>query len=166
ILNAFPPGRRPQMRSMLSETLRAVVCQHLLPRSDLPGQRVLAVEVMLNNDAVANLIRKDKCYQIASVVATHREEGMQSMDTALATLVRNKVVDESQAYMRAHDKKMFEAQITGEDPQAQAQAVKNAQVAAASAKALQQQGSPNTVVDPRQSMQPAPQAAQAPRRGG
>jgi twitching motility protein PilT len=141
ILNAFPPGRRPQMRSMLSETLRAVVCQHLLPRVDLPGQRVLAVEVMLNNDAIANLIRKDKCYQIASVVATHREEGMQSMDTALATLVRNKIVDESQAYMRAHDKKMFEAQITGEDPAAQAQAVKNAQVAAASAKVLQQQSS-------------------------
>ena len=100
---------------MLSETLRAVVCQHLLPRHDKVGGRVLAVEVMVNNDAISNLIRKDKCYQIPTVVATHTAEGMQSMDTALAELVRSGQVEESQGYMRALDKKMFEALVSGKE---------------------------------------------------
>lgn len=115
ILNTFPPGKRQQVRSMLSETLRAVVCQHLLPRHDQEGGRVLAVEVMVNNDAISNLIRKDKCYQIPTVVATHTAEGMQSMDAALAELVRSGFVEESQGYMRALDKKMFEALVAGKD---------------------------------------------------
>lgn len=101
------------MRSILCETLRAVVCQHLIKRKDGEG-RVLAVEVMLNNDAVANMIRKGKAFQIPSVITTSRELGMQSMDSELARLVGEGLVDYDEAYMKANDKKAFEALAAGE----------------------------------------------------
>jgi len=114
ILNTFPPGQRPQIRSMLSETLRAVLCQHLLRRKDDPTRRVLAVELMLNNAAIANLIRKDKAYQIPAVLTTHRDVGMQSMDQHLVDLVKADLVSYDEAQMRAQDKKQFELLIKGE----------------------------------------------------
>ena len=107
LINAFPPRQQSQVRSILCETLRAVACQHLLRRKDGKG-RVLAVEVMLNNDAVANMIRKGKSFQIPSVIATSREAGMQSMDSELARLVRDGAVDADDAYMKSNDKKAFE----------------------------------------------------------
>ena len=91
IVNAFPASSRDQVRSMLADSLRAVLCQHLIPRRDGTG-RVLAAEVLINNDAVANLIRKGKAYQIPSVVATARELGMQAMDVELRRLVREDVI--------------------------------------------------------------------------
>src|SRR5438445_12981363 len=72
---------------MLAGSLRAVVCQYLVPRADGPG-RCLAVEVMLNNEAIANLIRKGKSFQIPSVIATSREQGMQLMDQDLMRLYK------------------------------------------------------------------------------
>src|SRR5205807_5748768 len=62
MISAFPPGQQAQVRSMLADSLRAVVCQHLLPEKNGKG-RVLALEILLNNDAVANLIRKGKSFQ-------------------------------------------------------------------------------------------------------
>lgn len=114
ILNTFPPGQRPQVRSMLSETLRAVICQHLLPKKGDSSRRMLAVELMLNVPAVANLIRKDKTYQIPAVLTTHREMGMQSMDQHLVELVKTDQVSYEDAYMRAQDKKQFEMLSKGE----------------------------------------------------
>ncbi len=108
LVNVFPPGQQPQVRSMLAESLRAVVCQHLVPRKDQPG-RVIACEVMINNDAVSNLIRKGKSFQIPSVVATSRDAGMQSMDSELMRLYREGKVSAEEAYLRAVDKKTFEA---------------------------------------------------------
>ena len=93
---------------MLAESLRAVLCQHLIPRKDQPG-RTIAVEVMLNNDALSNLIRKGKCFQIPSVIATSRDVGMQSMDSELMRLYREGKVAAEEAYIRAIDKKVFEA---------------------------------------------------------
>ena len=107
IVNAFPATSREQVRSMLADSLKAVLCQHLIPRRDGSG-RVLAAEVLLNNDAVANLIRKGKAHQIQSVVATAREQGMQAMDTELRRLVREDVITSEEAYMRAASKKDFE----------------------------------------------------------
>jgi twitching motility protein PilT len=92
---------------MVADSLKAVLCQHLIPRRDGTG-RVLAAEILLNNDAVANLIRKGKAYQIQSVIATAREQGMQAMDTELRRLVREEVITAEEAYMRAASKKDFE----------------------------------------------------------
>jgi twitching motility protein PilT len=110
LVNTFPPPQQPQVRAMLAESLRAVVCQHLLRRKDGAG-RVLAVEVMVNNDAVANLIRKSKTFQIPSVIATSRDLGMQSMDSELIRLVKEGVVSVEEAYMKAFDKKTFEGAV-------------------------------------------------------
>jgi twitching motility protein PilT len=108
LINVFPAGQQLQVRSTLANSLRAVVCQNLIPRCDGPG-RVLALEVMLNNDAVANLIRKGKTYQIPNIVATSRPAGMQSMDLELIRLCKSGVISPEDAYMRAVSKKDFEA---------------------------------------------------------
>ncbi len=110
LINAFPPGQQPQVRSMLAETLQAVVCQHLVRKKE--GGRVLVAEVLINNEAVSNLIRKGKTYQIPSVVTTSRESGMQSMDMELARLVNEGVVALEEGYSKANDKRAFE-QATG-----------------------------------------------------
>jgi len=115
LINAFPPRQQAQVRSILCESLRAVVCQHLIKRKDGNG-RVLAVEVMINNEAIENMIRKGKTFQIPSVIATSREQGMQSMDSELARLVLENLVEYDEAYMKANDKKAFEG-LVGADPQ-------------------------------------------------
>ena len=106
IINAFPAGQQEQVRAMLAESLRAVLCQFLIPRKDRSG-RVLAAEVLLNNDAVANLVRKGKAYQLPSIMAISRERGMQSMDGELKRLVQEGLITEQEAYVRAFDKKEF-----------------------------------------------------------
>lgn len=110
IINAFPAGQQPQVRGMLSETLRAVVCQHLLRKKGDSG-RVLAVEVMLGNEAIKSLIRKGKAFQIPSIIATHNDRGMRLMDHELARLVREGVVNYAEAHMRAVDKADFERRV-------------------------------------------------------
>ena len=78
--------------------------------------RVLAVEVMLNNEAVSNLIRKGKSFQIPSVIATSREQGMQLMDQDLMRLYKEGRISAEDAYMKAISKKDFEALL--EEPAA------------------------------------------------
>ena len=108
LISAFPPGQQEQVRSTLADSLRAVICQYLLKTRDGQG-RVLAVEVMLNNEAVANLIRKGKSFQIPSVIATSREQGMQLMDQDLMRLYKEGKITAEDAYMKAVSKKDFEA---------------------------------------------------------
>lgn len=110
IINAFPYGQQPQVRSILSSSLRAVVCQYLVPRKDGKG-RVPAVEIMLNNEAIANLVRQGKTYQIPNVIAMSREVGMQSMDHELIRLYRNGTISAGDGYMRAVNKSDFEAVV-------------------------------------------------------
>jgi twitching motility protein PilT len=117
IINAFPPGQHDQVRSLVAGSLKAVVCQYLVPRSDGPG-RCLAVEVMLNSDAIANLIRKGKTFQIPSVIATSRELGMQLMDLELMRLLDAGRISPEDAYMRAVSKKEFEGRLVAEAPAA------------------------------------------------
>ncbi len=111
MIHAFPARQQPLVRSMLAESLRAVVCQQLLRRIDRPNARVLATEVMINNDAIANLIRKEKGFQIASVIATHRDQGMGLMDAELERLVREQTVDPDEALMKAVDKNAFASML-------------------------------------------------------
>jgi twitching motility protein PilT len=114
LINVFPGGQQPQVRALLADTLRAVMCQYLLRRKDEQG-RVLAIEIMVNNEAIANLIRKGKTFQIPSIIATQREAGMQSMDSDLERLYRAGLVTAEEAYMKAANKKNFEAVIAGPD---------------------------------------------------
>ena len=117
LISAFPPGQQEQVRATLADSLRAVICQYLLKTKDGQG-RCLAVEVMLNNEAVSNLIRKGKAFQIPSVIATSRELGMQLMDQDLMRLYKEGKISAEDAYVKATSKKEFEPFLDGEVPKA------------------------------------------------
>jgi twitching motility protein PilT len=106
IVNAFPPRQQSQTRMMLADSLRGVVSQQLLPRADGSG-RVVAVEVMLANGPIANLIRENKMHQVGSVMQTGSKKGMRLMDDSLLTYVKSGVVEPREAMDRAHDKNSF-----------------------------------------------------------
>ena len=81
IIGAFPPEQQPQVRMMVSESLRAVVSQRLVPRADGSG-RVPALEILWCNRAVSNLIREQKVYQLRSVLQTGSSQGMCLLDSS------------------------------------------------------------------------------------
>jgi len=106
VLDVFPPDEQPQIRSMISESIRGVVCQQLIPRKDGAG-RVLALEVMLNTPAVANLIRERKLFQIPSILQTSKQQGMVLLDNSLLELVSTGVIEGMEAYYAADNKAPF-----------------------------------------------------------
>ncbi len=96
IVDVFPAGQQKQIQSMLSESLRGVISQTLLKKADGNG-RVGAVEVLINNSAVANLIREGKNYQIPSVMQTNLKLGMLPLEQHLLQLVRAGMITKDQA---------------------------------------------------------------------
>jgi twitching motility protein PilT len=106
VIDMFPKEQQQQVRSMLSESLEAVVSQTLLPTKDGKG-RVPAVEIMIANAAVRNLIREEKTYQIPSVIQAGSKEGMQTRDQSLYNLVMNNLVERTVAEEIAENPKMF-----------------------------------------------------------
>lgn len=91
IIDVFPPSQQEQIRSQLSSTLRCVLTQNLLKRTDQTG-RVAAFELMICNTAIKNLIRENKIFQIPNIMQTARTEGMITMENSLKTLVmENKI---------------------------------------------------------------------------
>jgi twitching motility protein PilT len=102
MLGVFPPNQQPQMRTMISESLRAVVSQRLLARADGSG-RVPALEVLIVTKAAANLIRENKTFQIRSILQTGAAHGMALLDASLAELVRSRVVSRDEALLHAED---------------------------------------------------------------
>jgi twitching motility protein PilT len=86
ILDVFPPGQQAQIRAMVSESLRGIVCQRLLPAAD--GGTALACELLVANLAVANLIRENKLQNLRSVLETGQREGMTTMDNSILELYR------------------------------------------------------------------------------
>ncbi len=118
IIAAFPPGMQEQVRSTLAVSLRAVICQYLMKEKNGPG-RVLGVELLINNEAVANLIRKGKAFQLPSVISTSREQGMQLMDTDLMRLFKEGKITAQDAYVKAVSKKEFEPLVEEEEKEAQ-----------------------------------------------
>jgi len=111
IIDVFPKDAQEQVRSMLSESLKGVVCQQLLRTADGKG-RVAALEIMLGNAAVGNLIREGKTFQIPSIIQTAKGEGMQLMDTHLMELLNGEKVAAEEAHRCAVDKRIFEAKLT------------------------------------------------------
>jgi twitching motility protein PilT len=111
IIDVFPPNQQNQVRAQLAGSLLGVVSQRLVPRID--GGRVPAVEIMIKNHAVENLIREAKTYQIDNVLETTSDQGMMSLDRALANLVKQGIVSVDDASVYAKDVKNFQSLVKG-----------------------------------------------------
>jgi twitching motility protein PilT len=106
IIDVFPAGEKAMVRSMLSESLRAVITQALLKR--IGGGRVAAWEIMVATAAIRNLIREDKVAQMYSAIQTGQSNGMQTLDQALEGLVARGIVNRIEAARWAVDKRTFQ----------------------------------------------------------
>ena len=105
IIDVFPAEEKSMVRSMLSESLRAVISQTLVKK--VGGGRVAAHEVMIGVPASRNLIREDKIAQMYSSIQTGMSHGMQTMDQCLLNLVNRGVITRQDAASKAHDKNQF-----------------------------------------------------------
>ena len=107
IIDQFPADRQQQIRVMLSESLRGVIAQTLLPK--IGGGRIAALEVLIITPAISNLIREGKTFQIASAMQTGKQYGMTTLNDSLVELVMKGLVEPRQAYLKAVDKGGIEA---------------------------------------------------------
>jgi twitching motility protein PilT len=114
IIDAFPSQQQEQIRTMLSESLKGVICQALLKRIDKPG-RIAAFEVLLGTPALANIIREKKTQQITSLMQTGKAMGMQLMDQALLDLAKQGKIRPADAYELATEKKLFAGMVSRKD---------------------------------------------------
>jgi len=105
IINAFPVEQQEQTRTMLAESLRAVIAQQLL--RTVSGGRCAANEILIGSPALASLIRSAKIAQINSLIQTGTSQGMQTMDQHLMELVAKKTISNESAYEKAMDKNLF-----------------------------------------------------------
>ncbi len=103
LLDVFPPDQQEQIRIMVSESLRGVISQQLIPRIDGKG-RVLALETLTNTPAVANVIREAKTYMLPGIIQTGKKQGMQLMDDSLVDLYNRGLISAEEAYARAEQK--------------------------------------------------------------
>jgi twitching motility protein PilT len=106
IIEVFPVNQQEQIRNTLADGIRAVISQTLFKRRDKKG-RVAALEIMIANPAVRNLIREGKTYQIPSMIQTGKKYGMQSMDDAILELLMKKIISPDDAYTKCNDKGKF-----------------------------------------------------------
>ena len=110
IIDQFPADRQQQIRVMLSESLKGVIAQTLIPKKG--GGRVAALEILLITPAISNLIREGKTFQIGSSMQTGKAMGMVMLNDALFDLVKSGVVEARDAYVKAADKTGFETMLT------------------------------------------------------
>ncbi len=110
LLDVFPIEQQAQIRTMVSESIRGIVCQQLIPKADGKG-RALAMEIMLNNPAVGNLIREAKTFMLPGVIQTGVKQGMQLMDDVLLKLLDQGTISSEEAYNRADNKKAFAQEL-------------------------------------------------------
>jgi twitching motility protein PilT len=110
IIDMYPSGQQNQIRSMLGNTLQAVISQTLFSRMDMPGM-VPAVEVMLCTPAVRNIIREARTFEIPNVIDTNRQLGMISLDNAIAQLYFNNMISREDAIAQAAYPDKLERQL-------------------------------------------------------
>jgi twitching motility protein PilT len=110
IIDQFPADRQQQIRVMLSESLKGVIAQTLLPKKG--GGRIAALEVLIVTPAISNLIREGKTFQVPSAMQTGKNHGMVMLNDALFDLVKSGVVEPRDAYVKAVDKTGFETMLT------------------------------------------------------
>jgi twitching motility protein PilT len=106
LLGVFPPDQQPQVRMMLSEALKVVISQRLIQRADGRG-RVAALEVMINNQAIGNLIRENRTFQIKSIMQTGIGQGQRLLDSSLAELLKKGVITKKEARRHADEPENF-----------------------------------------------------------
>ena len=106
LLDVFPADQQEQVRVMVSESLRGVISHQLIPKKDGTG-RVLALEILTNTPAVANVIREAKTYMLPGIIQTGKKQGMRLMDDALIDLYDQGLISREEAYARADQKQMM-----------------------------------------------------------
>ncbi|MCD6567965.1 MAG: type IV pilus twitching motility protein PilT [Dehalococcoidia bacterium] len=112
IVDAFPPEHQRQVILQMSQVLVAILSQTLLPRASGKG-RVAAFEIMIAVPAVKNLIRTSKTYELPSIVQLGAKDGMQSLNQALANLVKSRLVTIEEAIMKSSDPEQLKKLIQG-----------------------------------------------------
>lgn len=108
VVDVFPAAEKEMVRSMLSESLRAVISQTLLKTKDGSG-RVAAHEIMIGTPAIRNLIRENKVAQMYSAIQTGQNVGMQTLDQCLVDMVRRNLISSNEARQKAANKEAFPA---------------------------------------------------------
>src|SRR3954447_7411703 len=107
MVNVFPSDKQSHVRTMLSTSLRGVVSQQLLQKSDKSG-RVAALEILVNTPAVSNLIRQGKLDQLETTMQSGSQHGMRTMDSAIEALFNQRMVTGKEAYKKGINKSKFE----------------------------------------------------------
>jgi len=110
VLDVFPVDQQEQIRIMVSESLRGIISQQLIPRANGNG-RVLALETLTNTPAVANIIREAKTYMLPGIIQTGKKQGMQLMDDALLDLFKRGEIRAEEAYVRSEQKQLMKEQL-------------------------------------------------------
>src|SRR5881396_218816 len=114
MVDAFPADRQPQARAMLANSLRGVVAQLLLKRSDRPG-RIAVNEILIANPAVSAIIREGATQKLQDVIVSGKGQGMQFMDDAIWSLLQQGIVTPHEAFMKAIDKGRFKKFLPAEE---------------------------------------------------
>ncbi len=114
MIDVFPSSQQPQVRTMLSASLRGIVAQLLMKKAGGKG-RVAVNEILIANTAVASIIREGAVEKLTDVLISGKSEGMQFMDDAIMALVSHKTVTAKEAYMKAIDKTRFAPLLANED---------------------------------------------------
>src|SRR2546427_1973458 len=114
MIDAFPADRQSQARTMLANSLRGVVAQLLLKRSDRPA-RIAVNEILIANAAVAAIIREGATHKLQDIIVSGRAQGMQFMDDAIWALLQRGIVSPHEAFMKAIDKSRFKPFLSPEE---------------------------------------------------
>ena len=114
MIDVFPSSQQPQVRTMLSASLRGIVAQLLMKKSDGKG-RVAVNEILISNNAVSSIIREGAVEKLTDVLISGRGEGMQFMDDAINSLLQSGTIKAHEAYMKAIDKARFAPFLQAEE---------------------------------------------------
>src|SRR5437773_12087147 len=110
ILDVFPVDQQEQIRIMVSESLRGIVSQQLIPRADGQG-RIMALELLVNTPAVSNIIREARTFMLPGIIQTGRKQGMQLMDDALIELHSRGLITAEETLARADQKQIVRQHV-------------------------------------------------------
>jgi twitching motility protein PilT len=106
MIDIFPSHQQSQIRTQLSTTLLGVVAQRLIPTAD-GANRVLALEILVKNDAITNCIKEGNTHQIYSMMQIGKADGMITLDGSLADLFKRGIISEQDMLLRAHDPELI-----------------------------------------------------------